>query len=137
MSVSGPLFMSTPPARLDRQATLYAACIGQLGQFGNQIYQYAFAFLYAELWGLSLCTGPWVGAFSFCKASLNFLCADKLSPPEQRLLLADRVVLAHPGWKQWAEACREPLLSLAKCSGKPLSGRALRRGCPQVSVPSS
>ena len=39
-------------------ATLYAACLGQLGQFGNQVFQFAFASLYSELWGLSLIWCP-------------------------------------------------------------------------------
>ncbi|KAJ9514124.1 hypothetical protein QJQ45_002223 [Haematococcus lacustris] len=49
-------------------------------------------------------------------------------------LVADRVVLSHPGFLQWMRA-REPYLTIhaGLAAGKPLSGRQLRQHFPQLS----
>ena len=112
---------------------LYAACLDQLGQFGNQVFQYAFAVLYAERWGLRLRTPCWVGMCVFMGAAELAEALPPLPPPSERIILADRVVLSHAGWKAWVEA-REPMASLLRASGAPLSGRTLRRHCPQVNA---
>lgn len=114
-------------------AVIYAACLDQLGQFGNQVFQYAFALLYAERWGLRLRTPRWVGACVFVGAAEPAQALTPLPPPSERVILADRVVLSHAGWKAWAEA-REPLASLVRLSGAPLSGRTLRSKCPQINA---
>ncbi len=131
--------MEPPAAKLPRtdssnSPTLYAACLDQLGQFGNQVFQYAFALLYAEQWGLALRTPRWVGSCAFVGAAEPARSQPPLPPPAERLILADRVVLSHAGWKAWVES-REPLASLVReAGGAPLSGRTLRRTCPQVNA---
>ena len=129
-----PCDVCTTSASSPPKACLYAACLGQLGQFGNQIFQFAFALLYADTWGLLLRTPPWVGARAYVGAAL---APPPLPPASERVLLADRVILAHHGWKQWAEA-REPLASIVRAQSVTggLSGRALRKGCPQVNAAS-
>jgi hypothetical protein len=114
-------------------AELYVACLDQLGQFGNQVFQYAFAIAYAELWGLLLRTPRWVGAYAFVGAAEPAQALTPLPPQSERVILADRVVLSHAGWKIWVES-REPLASLVRASGAPLSGRTLRSRCPQVNA---
>ena len=114
-------------------AELYVACLDQLGQFGNQVFQYAFAVAYAELWGLRLRTPRWVGAYAFVGAAEPARARTPLPPQGERVILADRVVLSHAGWKAWVES-REPLASLVRASGAPLSGRTLRSRCPQVNA---
>ena len=114
---------------------LYAACLGQLGQFGNQIFQFAFAVVYAELWGLALRTPVWVGTYAFSGDKERRCTAPPLPPAAERIVVADRVILAHLGWKRWAEG-RAPLASLSRAAGGGggLSGRALRKWCPQVNA---
>ena len=113
----------------DRPRVLYAACLGQLGQFGNQLFQYAFASLYSDLHHLRLVTPAWTGAYAFVGARAK--CVGS-ALAEGRLLLADRVVLSHAGWRDWASH-REPLLSVRRASGiETLSGRRIRAELPQV-----
>lgn len=119
----------------DRSATLYAACLGELGQLGNQLFQYAFALAYTSTWKLRLCTPVWVGSFIFEGADPHTR-GPSLPMAESRIILADRVVLSHAGWKRWAER-REPLASIVRDNaGASLSGRKLRQECPQVNAAS-
>ena len=116
----------------EEKAMLYAACLGELGQFGNQLFQYAFAIAYSSTWGLRLRTPTWIGSFVF---EGDYTRGRPLPADGDRVLLADRVVLSHAGWRQWAEG-REPLASLRarENAGAPLSGRKLRQWCPQVNA---
>ena len=101
--------------------------LGRLGQFGNQIFQYSFLRVYAELHGLRVACPDWLGRHAFA------LYDDLLPPSAAALpLVPDRVVLSHAGWRRWA-ATREPLAGLIRANGgKQLSGKALRRLVPQV-----
>ena len=133
VDASLPLTMASAKRKAAPTAELYVACLDQLGQFGNQVFQYAFAVAYAELWGLRLRTPRWVGAHVFVGAAEPAQALTPLPPPSERVILADRVVLSHAGWKVWVES-REPLASLVRASGAPLSGRTLRSRCPQVNA---
>ena len=114
-------------------ATLHAACLGQLGQFGNQLFQYAFALAYAERWGLRLrVPDDWIGSLTL-EGACTAVAATPLPSPLERVLLADRVVLSHAGWRAWAET-REPLASVPRAAGAALSGRQLRQRCPQLNA---
>ena len=115
------------------QGTLYVGCLGKLGQFGNQLFQYAFAIAYAEAWKLQLRTPPWMGALVF-ESGHHALEGPPIKDANERLILADRVILSHAGWKQWVEQ-REPLACVVRDSGGgTLSGRKLRQHCPQVNA---
>ena len=105
---------------------LSLACLGRLGQWGNQLLQYAFARVIAEANGLALHTPPWLGA-------LVFGLADGSAAPPDLPLVADRVVLSHAAWRKLA-ATREPYVSLlaAQPGAEALSGVSLRRHFPQV-----
>ncbi|KAL1523629.1 hypothetical protein AB1Y20_018565 [Prymnesium parvum] len=120
---------SDPSSAEEAGEVLTMSCLGSLGQFGNQIFQYAFLKLFSELRGASIVCPDWIGRRAFA-------LHDPLPPREPRLRLpfvADRVVLSHRGWRRWASE-REPLASLLRANGgKALSGRALRRDFPQVS----
>ncbi len=110
---------------------LYAACLGRMGQFGNQVFQYAFALAYARTWSLMLRTPEWIGTHAFRDAAQY--ASGPLAPAPSRVLLADRVVIAHAGWKIWARK-REPLATAGRERGQKLSGREVRRACPQVNA---
>ena len=95
----------------------------------------AFAIAYSSSWNLRLRTPTWIGAFVLDGADL-YACGPPLPANGDRVLLADRVVLSHAGWKQWAQG-REPLASRVRANaGAPLSGRQLRQWCPQVNAAS-
>ena len=111
----------------DGRALVTLSCIGQLGQFGNQIFQYAFLRIFAEVHGLSAACPDWLGRHAFLLQDV-LLHATPLNLP----VVPDRVVLSHAGWRRWA-AEREPLAGLIRANGgQPLSGKALRRDIPQV-----
>ena len=109
----------------DPPATLYCACLGRLGQFGNQIFQFAFATLCARVHRLNLITPDWIGRYCF-----PYAAAFATAPPASRVLVADRVVLSHAGWRAWASQ-RAPLSSFGE-----LSGKRLRAEMPQVNASS-
>ena len=109
----------------DPPTTLYCACLGRLGQLGNQIFQFAFATLCARIHSLDLVAPDWIGRYCFPSASK---CAT--APPASRVLVADRVVLSHAGWRTWASQ-RAPLSSFGE-----LSGKRLRAEMPQVNASS-
>ena len=95
----------------------------------------AFAIAYSSSWNLRLRTPTWIGAFVLDGADL-YACGPPLPADGDRMLLADRVVLSHAGWKQWAQG-REPLASRVRANaGALLSGRQLRQWCPQVNAAS-
>lgn len=127
------LYVSTEHKRPREAANLYAACLGELGQFGNQLFQFFFALAYSERWGLRLLTPDWVGARCLAGAA-DKVAAATLPPQNERLVLADRVVLSHAGWRQWVQQ-REPLATVLRREGaSELSGRRLRQACPQVNA---
>ena len=109
----------------DPPATLYCACLGRLGQFGNQIFQFAFATICARVHRLNLITPDWIGRYCF-----PYAAAFATAPPASRVLVADRVVLSHAGWRAWASQ-RAPLSSFGE-----LSGKRLRAEMPQVNASS-
>jgi hypothetical protein len=125
---------SAPLPAAVRPATLYMACLGELGQFGNQLFQYAFGVAYAHRWDVRLRTPLWIGAYTLDGAAAH-IRGPPLPPPSERTIVADRIVLSHAGWKRWAMR-REPLATMvAAAGGIPLSGRKMRALCPQVSEP--
>lgn len=109
------------------ERVLAISCLTRLGQFGNQLFQYAFLRVLADANSLRSLCPAWLGAKVF-GLSDGLLETWVVVP-----LVADRVVLSHAGWRRWA-ATREPLRSLMlRAGGQPLSGRRLRADFPQVS----
>lgn len=111
-------------------AVLACSCLTRLGQWGNQLFQYAFLRVIADANGHRIACPRWLGDAVF---GLNH---DELMGGLEMLpLVADRVVLSHPGWRRWA-ATREPLRTMIAHQGDgqaQLSGRKLRADFPQVS----
>ena len=97
------------------------ACLGHLGQWGNQLFQYAFARIIADSNRFRILAPHWLGRRAFGgKCAMDAPLAPWMELP----LIADRVVLSHPGWRRWAES-REPLRSLTRKAGGQPAG--LRR----------
>jgi hypothetical protein len=116
-AAASPASPAAPPPPL-----VAAACLGRLGQWGNQVFQYAACVLAAELHGGGVACPDWPGRLILAAAA----CDPLLTAHEEDALplCADRPVLSHPGWRAWA-ATRAPLA--AACTpGQPLSGRQAR-----------
>jgi hypothetical protein len=112
---------AVPPA-VPPERCVAAACLGRLGRWGNQVFQYACCALAAEAHGATLLLPPdWPGraVLSEAAAALPLHADVEAALP----LCADRPLLSHAGWRAWA-ATREPLASAAPPA--PLSGRQAR-----------
>lgn len=48
-----------------KRDVIQCSCLGRMGRFGNQLFQYAFARSYAESHGCELQTHPWIGQVLF------------------------------------------------------------------------
>ena len=113
-----------PDATIDAPV-LAISCLGRLGRFGNQLFQYSFIRIVADANGYRVLCPPWLGARVFGLSDGE--------PFAALPLVADRVVLSHAGWRSWA-AAREPMKTLIREAGgaDSLSGRKLRASFPQV-----
>ena len=67
---------------------LSLSCLGRLGRFGNQLFQYAFASIVADDLGRRLICPPWLGSFAFG------LPPSALAVPPALPIVADRVIPA-------------------------------------------
>lgn len=132
-----------------------ASCLGALGRFGNGVFQLLACALLAERAGLVLAIpDSWAHAAVFEGASgwHHLPAADAYRLP----LVADRVVISHPGFKAWAlqhptgkalaarllggSATASPKADQQDLTAPPgrrpapvgLSGRQLRHNFPQV-----
>lgn len=128
-ATSDPSVQRPTSRKRDRceEPVLTLSCLTRLGQFGNQLFQYAFLRVIGDANTLCTRVPQWLGAKVFGLSD-----ADGTEPWHQLPLVADRVILSHPGWRQWAVS-REPLATLVREHGKRLSGRQLRERFPQVS----
>ena len=112
------------PALSPDERCIAAACLGRLGRWGNQVFQYACCALAGEAHGAKLLLPPaWPGRAVLAEAA----AAEPLHAEfEAGLpLCADRPLLSHVGWRAWASS-REPLASAAQRNGGTLSGRQAR-----------
>ena len=109
---------------------LLLGCLGHLGQFGNQLFQYAFFRILADENSFRRLCPPWLGSSVFETGDEPMAAASPALP-----LVADRVVLSHVGWRRYA-ATREPAVSLIRAAGGlPLSDcseRVARQGAAQT-----
>ena len=133
-----------------------ASCLGRLGRWGNQVFQWGTLKLSAELHGGRLLCPDWPGRHVLVRAALLGLepacqvgrsaCVSGLftdtfgqvhaaldelltSDGEALPLCADRPMLSHAGWRAWAQT-QEPLRSLlaAEANSAGLSGHQARPG---------
>ncbi|KAL6759112.1 hypothetical protein V8C86DRAFT_2582248 [Haematococcus lacustris] len=113
---------------------LCASCLGQLGLLGNAILQFMFVRVLGLLLKVEIAVpeGWWQRKYFTGLVGCVRVMSDEvlLGLP----LVADRIVLSHPGFLQWMRA-REPYLTIhaGLAAGKPLSGRQLRQHFPQLS----
>jgi hypothetical protein len=144
----------SPPVPTPSQGLVIAAsCLGRLGRWGNQVFQWAALRLAAELHEARFLCPDWPGRHVLVRASLRLqdcrgLGCKSLTPhlfaqlqaaldalltadEEAALpLCADRPVLSHAGWRAWAQE-QEPLRSLltSQPASAGLSGHQARTGC--------
>ena len=113
---------------------LYGSCIGQLGSFGNHILQFAFARALSDAHGLKLVCPPWLGERVFEGGDGDSPHGAATVSPDRaaRVLLADKMVVGHAEWREWA--CEyEPLRGIAAAEGRDaVTGRRAKKEVPQV-----
>lgn len=54
----------------ENEGVIATSSLGAIGRFGNQVFQYAFAALYADRHGLALETPDWIGRRLFGRRDL-------------------------------------------------------------------
>jgi hypothetical protein len=117
-------------ARSAQTVVFAASCLGRLGRWGNQIFQWSALRLAAELHGGKLLCPDWAGRRCLVEAASDALLTADVDASLP--LCADRPVLSHAGFRAWA-LTREPLKSASLLAGD-VSGHQLRRFVPQVNA---
>jgi 16S rRNA C967 or C1407 C5-methylase (RsmB/RsmF family) len=120
-------------ARPDHAEFLYCSCVGQLGSFGNHILQFAFARALSDVHGLKLVCPPWLGQRVFTGGGADSPhCSSTVGERAARVLLADKMVVGHADWREWA-CGYEPLRGIVQAEGlEAVTGRRAKREVPQV-----
>lgn len=114
----------------DGRVVIALGCLGRLGRWGNQVFQWSALRVAAELHGARLLCPDWAGRHVLVEAAADELLTDGTEAGLP--LCADRPVLSHVGWRAWA-LTREPLRSLTADAAE-VSGHRLRRLMQQVNA---
>lgn len=118
------------------ESSVCCACAGNLGLWANGIIQLLASKILAEQQLLPLSVSQrWYARFGrfFIEDEWNLRVLSDAAAL-RRPIVADRVILSHPGFKAWL-ASQDPYRSLARGLGvEHLSGKQLRKRFPQITA---